>query len=723
MVDRRRSRVSLSPFSSNDPATPRNKNLVQSKHEAFSSDPSRDLVRGGVVVPVGLGRRRSSRLKLDAMQTHGASDDPHGPDASGSVSVSASVGNTFGQREQRTLLPSWYVVQLTATASLGGCLFGYDMGAISGTLPQLTTTFDLNDNQKELVVSILYVGGAFGACIGGSLCDRIGRKVTIMVTDFIFVFGALWLYLAPSYAAVVAGRFVVGVGVAVSGVADVTYLRECAPIEWRGAIVSVNEACISLGFLLAYIAGYVYADEGAGEWRIVFGVAGILAVVQLVGMLKLPESPAWLAEKGRDEEARRALALINGSTDDSFVTGGRGGGDLLPSFGWGSRVYDGTCWSYLWGSDRSRRGRHRNANEGGGIERADSHSPLREKHMIDADEGVLHEPGVSETNNSGSKTIGNREGDEGRLPLGYRDDNWHSVFTSWFRKPGYNLQSTALTISRYRQQTYIALFLAAGQQFCGQTNILNYAPLIFAEAMKNDFQNNGGNDNDQTEDTKDMSMVIIGVVKFFVTVLVIWRIEYIGRRSLLIIGNGLIALGLLALVVAFGGSNNAGNGDDGASSWSPMINIKTFDLALPGVLLVVSGYSMSFGPLTWLLTSEIFPTEIRGRALGCSSIITSMCGALSTQTFLLAQSLLGPSFVFGIYCVITVAGALFAYLAIPDTGGKTVEQIDESLKQMHWWKYSSMVVSQDDRDGGPESHAHPETARSVSLEFSGHNLT
>jgi MFS family permease len=81
----------------------------------------------------------------------------------------------------------------------------------------------------------------------------------------------------------VVGRFVLGIGVAVSGVADVSYLHECSPIEWRGSIVSVNEACISLGFLLAYIAGYVFADEGAEEWRVVFLAAGILAAIQFIG--------------------------------------------------------------------------------------------------------------------------------------------------------------------------------------------------------------------------------------------------------------------------------------------------------------------------------------------------------------------------------------------------------------------------------------------------------
>lgn len=307
-----------------------------------------------------------------------------------------------------------------------------------------------------------------------------------------------------------------------------------------------------------------------------------------------------------------------------------------------------------------------------------------------------------------------------------RHENSRSFAGSCIRKLGYKLQAAALTISRYRQQTYIALFLAVGQQFCGQTNILNYAPLIFSEAMKQDVENgsNANDDNDSSEGAKDMSMVIIGLVKFLLTALVILRIEYIGRRLLLIFGNFLIAVGLLALVVAFGGSNNATNMDSDATHWSPMTNIKSFNLALPGVLLVVSGYSMSFGPLTWLLTSELFPTEIRGRAMGYSSIITHLCAAISAQTFLFAQSILGPSFVFGMYCIITTTGAIFAFMAIPDTGGKTVEQIDESLKKMSWWKYSSMALSQNDEEIVPGMNSsRSETVRSTPLEVSEHGST
>jgi MFS family permease len=128
---------------------------------------------------------------------------------------------------------SWFVIQITIIASIGGILFGYDLGVISGALPQLTTTFDLSSSQQELAVSILYLGGGIGASLGGSLCDSIGRKQTILLTDIVFGAGAIILYAAPTFAWVVFGRIVVGFSVAVSGIADVSYLHEIAPVHVR----------------------------------------------------------------------------------------------------------------------------------------------------------------------------------------------------------------------------------------------------------------------------------------------------------------------------------------------------------------------------------------------------------------------------------------------------------------------------------------------------------
>jgi MFS family permease len=469
-------------------------------------------------------------------------------------------------------VPSWFVIQLTATASLGGCLFGYDMGAISGALPQLQHSFDLNNSQLGWLVSILFLGGGVGASIGGSICDIMGRKVTILLTDIVFMLGAGWLYFAGSYTQVLLGRFVVGIGVAVSGVADVSYLHECAPAEWRGSIVSVNEACISLGFLLAYVAGFVFNDKEKEEWRVIFGLAGLLAAIQLIGMLKLPESPAWLSERGRGEDARKAWQQINSGR--GAITDQQGNNDTFNPVLGDERVEQ---------PDATRIPSLLNANNDAIIlsNRANADDPLQDTYQH------------PKTEFNDGDSIPSLPSQKGQVTSRIR--SWCENFCS-------KLTSVMYILSRYRRQVYIALFLSVIQQFCGQTIVLNYAPLIFAEAAKKDKEA-AANDNvdDSDEGPANWSTVAIGLVKFVVTVLVIWRIEYVGRRILLLAGTSLIALGLLALIIAFGGSTSyveEEQEDERSSFWNPLTELKTFHLALPGVLLVVTGYSMSFGPLT-----------------------------------------------------------------------------------------------------------------------------
>jgi MFS family permease len=210
-----------------------------------------------------------------------------------------------------------FVIKATAVASLGGILFGYDMGVISVAMPQLVQHFSLSDRQQEAVVGILYLGGGVGAAAGGSMCDRFGRWTSIVITDILFLIGAAVLIYAPSLNVLYAGRVIVGFAISVSGISDVAYLHELSPVQYRGAIVSVNEACISLGFLLAYIAGFllseVYPNHG---WRVMFGLSGALAALQLIGMTCMPESPVWLHEQGYTEQAQQALRVIYGGQGD-----------------------------------------------------------------------------------------------------------------------------------------------------------------------------------------------------------------------------------------------------------------------------------------------------------------------------------------------------------------------------------------------------------------------
>ena len=184
--------------------------------------------------------------------------------------------------------PSPFVIRVTAVTAIGGILFGYDLGVISTALPLLKDDFALEESEQDWVVAILYVGGFLGAILGGSMVDSFGRKRSILITDISFMLGALILFLAPTYGIVLLGRIVVGFAVALSGIADICYLNEIAPTEWRGSIVSVNEACVSLGFLIAFAFGSLlsHGDGGANHdaWRIMFGLSGFVALIQFIGM-------------------------------------------------------------------------------------------------------------------------------------------------------------------------------------------------------------------------------------------------------------------------------------------------------------------------------------------------------------------------------------------------------------------------------------------------------
>eukprot|EP00977_Amphora_coffeiformis_P014324 scaffold3971_cov159-Amphora_coffeaeformis.AAC.3 len=543
-----------------------------------------------------------------------------------SAETTEELNNNSNHGDARTDRPSAFVMQVTAVASLGGILFGYDLGVISGALPQLTEAFELSNRQQETVVSILYLGGAMGAALGGSICDTFGRKRAIVVTDIVFLVGGLMLYAAPSYFILLVGRVIVGFAVAVSGIADVAYLHEIAPVQWRGAIVSVNEACISLGFLLAFGAANLLSYEGSTSgWRYMFGLSGVLALIQLWGMQPLPESPTWLEERGRFQEAEDAWRRINSQHSFSQL---------------------------MWAENETREL----------STSAVGNNPSYSSVTRDSAAAILPPNEDESTLRVRSPTIRpNTPGLLGGLP-----QYWYQ-FCSLLKQ----FASFALTTAvNFRKQAYIALFLAITQQLCGQTNVLSYAPLIFASLQKDGATSNVGG-----------ATLLIGIVKFVVTVAVIWRIEQIGRRVLLLVGMSTIAVGLFLLTMAFG-NVDVEDAQDGELKEKEQGLI----LALPGVLLVVSGYSMSFGPLTWLLTSELFPTDIRGRALGASTIVTYGAAALVTSTFLSAQELFGASAVFGFYLFVTCMGAVFAFIAISETKGRTEVEIEQDLSKMLWWR-------------------------------------
>jgi sugar porter (SP) family MFS transporter len=205
-------------------------------------------------------------------------------------------------------LVKFYLV--AAIASLGGLLFGYDTGVISGALPFIKKDFLLNPTMQGVATSAVLVGATAGAACAGVVSDRFGRKRVILVVALLFVAGALGSALAPNLTTLLAARAVVGVAIGVASMLTPLYLAEIAPKNQRGAIVSLNQFCITCGILVSYLADYALAGA-ADNWRWMLGLGVVPGTALFVGMLTLPESPRWLAGLGRMDEARAALLRMH----------------------------------------------------------------------------------------------------------------------------------------------------------------------------------------------------------------------------------------------------------------------------------------------------------------------------------------------------------------------------------------------------------------------------
>ena len=211
-------------------------------------------------------------------------------------------------------MPSGRFVYLAASfAALGGLLFGYDTGVISGAVIFIRKDFALSTFPQELVVSMVLLGATVGAFTGGRFADRFGRRVTLIGTSVVFIFGALLCASAPSFTVLVAGRVVVGLGIGLASTTVPVYISEVSPPEARGWQVSLFQLAITLGILAAYLVDYALAKSGA--WRWMLGLAAVPGAMLGTGMIFLPESPRWLAKSLHPEYARAVLVRIRGTQD------------------------------------------------------------------------------------------------------------------------------------------------------------------------------------------------------------------------------------------------------------------------------------------------------------------------------------------------------------------------------------------------------------------------
>jgi sugar porter (SP) family MFS transporter len=438
-----------------------------------------------------------------------------------------------------------FVYVVASVAALGGLLFGYDTGIISGALLFIGKDFQLNAFLEGFIVSSLLLGAVVGAGISGSLSDRLGRRTIILVAAAIFAVGAIGAGLAPNVGVLIFFRFFLGLGVGSASALVPSYISESSPTDVRGSLSSLFQLAITLGILVAYLVNAAFAP--IGSWRWPLALAFVPALILFIGMYFLPETPRWLVSKDRDEDARRVLRRTR--TDEEVE------------------------------------------------------QELQEIRRTEEEEGEQ---------------------------AGYRE-----LLAPWVRP-----------------MLVVGVGLAVFQQFVGINTVIYYAPTIIKSTGLADV-------------ASVLATVGIGVVNVVMTVVAIAVIDRVGRKPLLLVGLAGMTISLAILGAAF-----AFSGLSGIISW----------VTLAGLMLYIASFAVSFGPVLWVMLPEIFPLKARGTGTGVSALSNWGANFVVAQAFLPLVAIIGRSAVFWILAVICIIAALFIQFLVPETKGRSLEQIETDLR-------------------------------------------
>jgi SP family xylose:H+ symportor-like MFS transporter len=212
-----------------------------------------------------------------------------------------------------------YVMLVCMVAALGGLLFGYDTGVINGAIGPLKAHFVLDANWAGWATGCALVGCAIGAAIAGVLSDWLGRKKVLILSAVLFLISAVGTALPKNITIFIIYRIIGGLGVGAASMSSPMYIAEISPARIRGRMVSVNQFAIVSGFLVVYFVNYFIALQGdqmwnqESGWRWMFGSEALPALVLLVLLFFVPESPRWLTKQNRSDEALEILTRVDGA--------------------------------------------------------------------------------------------------------------------------------------------------------------------------------------------------------------------------------------------------------------------------------------------------------------------------------------------------------------------------------------------------------------------------
>lgn len=468
------------------------------------------------------------------------------------------------------------------SAAIGGVIFGYDVGVIAGARSQVAAEMGLTCTQEELLVTLMPLGAVSSSLVSGKLMDGLGRRVTIQLTCLVFLAGSGLMSLSSGLGLLLLGRFLVGAGVSLSAISESCYISEISTAANRGRLVSLNELGITLGFLLAFIVDYTFMDTSSG-WRVMFGLSGGMAAVQLVLISLMPETPHFLVLNGRDLKAIAVMKKLH--------------------------------------------------NIGGVLAQ-------REVDKIKAEQKLERDTSCSFVCSS--------------------EDNM-------------------------RSRLMVGLGLVIGQQLTGQPNVMTYAGDI-AQAV-----------GFCGSTLSALATILLGLVKVVATLASLLLVDRLGRRTLLLLGVTTIGVSLAVLTLTAtyqevheGVAHQACREYQNVSAEVTMAPGECPPTPLPrhasiisfiALVTYITAYSVSFGPISWILLSELFPLGVKARAMSLGQAVNWTANVVVSFTFLdMVHTFTLPS-VFGFYLVMSIVSFFFIYYYVPETKNKTLEEINRELRQ------------------------------------------
>jgi len=213
---------------------------------------------------------------------------------------------------------SIYTIGVCLIAALGGLLFGYDTAVIAGAIGFLQNHFNLDPTLKGWAAACALLGCILGVSFAGMFSDKMGRKKTLLLSGILFLISSVGTAIPKEFIVFVVFRILGGIGVGIASMASPMYIAEITPARIRGRMVSVNQFAIITGMLIIYFVNYFIVLQGdeawniSSGWRWMFASGAIPSALFLFLLIFIPESPRWLVEQKKSDEAEAILTRIGG---------------------------------------------------------------------------------------------------------------------------------------------------------------------------------------------------------------------------------------------------------------------------------------------------------------------------------------------------------------------------------------------------------------------------